>query len=256
LLSQGGEFGFVLFSQAQEAMLVAPEGASLMGAVVTLSMATTPFLMMIARRYYEPAAGPAREDLDGPDGSSATAIVVGYGRFGQTVAQMLMAAGFKVTTIDSDAEQIDVAAKFNLKVYYGDGTRLDLLKQAGAGDARAIVFAMDQDQLSREELQLALKTFRQAAIFVRAYDRRALIEYKGLDTADVIREVFESAVVMARRALKALGVDEQRVAEIEAAYRTKDKARLRIQLDQGLYAEEARAITFRADNPYQAPREP
>jgi glutathione-regulated potassium-efflux system protein KefB len=256
LLSQGGEFGFVLFSQAQAAMLVAPEAASLMGAVVTLSMATTPFLMMIARRYYEPAAGPAREDLDGPEGSSATAIVVGYGRFGQTVAQMLMGAGFKVTTIDSDAEQIDVAAKFNLKVYYGDGTRLDLLKQAGAGDARAIVFAMDQDQLSREELQLALKTFRQAAIFVRAYDRRALIEFKGLDTADVIREVFESAVVMGRRALTALGVDERRVAEIEAAYRTKDKARLRIQLDKGLYAEEARAITFRADNPYMAPREP
>jgi glutathione-regulated potassium-efflux system protein KefB len=257
LLSQGGEFGFVLFGQAKAAMLVAPQAASMLGAVVTLSMATTPFLMMIARRYYEPAAGPARDDLAKPeDAGESSAIVVGYGRFGQTVAQMLMAAGFKVTTIDSDAEQIDVAAKFDLKVYYGDGTRLDLLKQAGGGDARAIIFAMDQDQLSREELQLALKTFRQAAIFVRAYDRRALIEYKGLDTAEVIREVFESAVVMGRKALTALGVSEQRVAEIETAYRTKDKARLRVQLEKGLFAEEARSITFRADNPVAVPREP
>jgi glutathione-regulated potassium-efflux system protein KefB len=115
---------------------------------------------------------------------------------------------------------------------------------------------MDQDQLSREELQLALKTFRQAAIFVRAYDRRALIEYKGLDTAEVIREVFESAVVMGRKALTALGVSEQRVAEIETAYRTRDKARLRVQLEKGLFAEEARSITFRADNPLAVPREP
>ncbi|PZU10236.1 cation:proton antiporter [Sphingomonas sp.] len=257
LLSQGGEFGFVLFGQAQAAMLVAPEAASLLGAVVTLSMATTPFLMMIARRYYEPAVAQKRDDLEGPEhAGEASAVVVGYGRFGQTVAQMMLAAGFKVTIIDSDAEMIDVAARFNLKVYYGDGTRLDLLKQAGAGDARAIVFAMDQDQLSREELQLALKTFRQAAIFVRAYDRRALIEYKGLDTAEVIREVFESAVIMGRKALTALGVDEQRVAEIEAAYRTKDKARLRIQLEKGIFAEEARAITFRADNPLGGQREP
>ena len=243
LLSQGGEFGFVLFGQAATAQLIAPEAASLFSAIVTLSMVTTPFLMMIATRFNRPKGEAPRDDLDGPEQADrAAGIVVGYGRFGQTVAQMMTGAGFTVTIIDSDAEMIDVAAKFGAKVYYGDGTRLDLLKQAGAEEARTIVFAMDKDQLSRDELDLALKTFRQAAIFVRAYDRRALMRYRGLDTVAVVREVFESAVVMGRRVLKTLGVDDERVARIETAYRARDKERLRIQVEKGIDSPEARTI--------------
>ena len=157
-----------------------------------------------------------------------------------------MGARIPVTIIDNDAEMIDVAAQFGAKVYYGDGTRLDLLKQAGGYEARAIIFAMDQDQLSREELELALKTFRQAAVYVRAYDRRALMRYRGLDTAAVIREVFESAVVMGRKTLKALGVDDEMIGKIETAYRARDKERLRIQAEKGTFSEEARSISLSA----------
>jgi len=243
LLSQGGEFGFVLFGQAAAAQLVAPEAASLFSAVVTLSMVTTPFLMKVATRFNRPKEEPKRDDLDGPEAADqASAIIVGYGRFGQTVGQMLMGAGISVTIIDNDAEMIDVAAQFGAKVYYGDGTRLDLLKQAGGYEARAIVFAMDKDQLSREELELALKTFRQAAIYVRAFDRRALMRYRGLDTAAVVREVFESAVLMGRKALKTLGVDDERIGRIEIAYRARDKERLRVQADKGIFSEEARTL--------------
>ena len=243
LLSQGGEFGFVLFGQAAAAQLVAPEAASLFSAIVTLSMVTTPFLMKIATRFNRPKEEPKRDDLDGPEeAAQAPAIIVGYGRFGQTVGQMLMGARIPVTIIDNDAEMIDVAAQFGAKVYYGDGTRLDLLKQAGGYEARTIIFAMDKDQLSREELELALKTFRQAAIYVRAYDRRALMRYRGLDTAGVIREVFESAVVMGRKALKTLGVDDATIGKVETAYRARDKERLRIQADKGIFSEEARSI--------------
>ncbi len=243
LLSQGGEFGYVLFGQAALGQLIAPEAASLFSAIVTVSMVTTPFLMMIATRFNR-AKGPAkRDDLDGPEQAAhAAAIVVGYGRFGQTVAQLLMGAGIPVTIIDSDAEMIDVAAKFGLKVYYGDGTRLELLQQAGAAEARTIIFAMDKDQLSREELETALKTFRQAAIFVRAFDRRALISYQGLDTAAVIREVFESAIVMARKALKTLGVHDDVIVRIEQAYRVRDKERLRVQVEKGIFSNEARTL--------------
>jgi voltage-gated potassium channel Kch len=199
--------------------------------------------MKIATRFNRPKEDKKRDDLDGPEvADQAAGIVVGYGRFGQTVAQMMTGAGFSVTIIDSDAEMIDVAAKFGAKVYYGDGTRLDLLKQAGADEARTIVFAMDKDQLSREELELALKTFRQAAIFVRAYDRRALMRYRGLDTVAVIREVFESAVVMGRRVLKTLGVEDDRITRIECAYRARDKERLRIQVEKGIDSPEARTI--------------
>ena len=243
LLSQGGEFGFVLFGQAAAAQLVEPQAASLFSAIVTLSMVTTPFLMKVATRFNRPKEEPKRDDLDGPEeADQAAAIIVGYGRFGQTVGQMLMGARIPVTIIDNDAEMIDVAAQFGAKVYYGDGTRLDLLKQAGGYEARAIVFAMDKDQLSREELELALKTFRQAAIYVRAYDRRALMRYRGLDTAAVIREVFESAVVMGRKALKTLGVDDATIGRIETAYRARDKERLRVQADKGIFSEEARTL--------------
>jgi glutathione-regulated potassium-efflux system protein KefB len=250
LLSQGGEFGFVLFGQAQAALLIEPEAASLFSAVVTLSMATTPFLMMLGRRFSGTETAAERDDLEGPaDADQAQVVLVGYGRFGQTIAQMLLAAGIGVTVIDNDDEQIDVAARFGMKVYFGDGTRLELLRQAGADQARAIVFAMDRDQLSREELELALKSFRQAAVFVRAFDRRALVDYNGLDTAGVVREVFESAVLMSRRLLGALGRDQEDVARIEADYRTRDKARLRIQVEKGLFAEEARRIGFAPDKP-------
>jgi len=247
LLSQGGEFGFVLFGQAAAAQLVAPEAASLFSAVVTLSMVTTPFLMKVATRFNRPKEEPKRDDLDGPEeADQAAAIIVGYGRFGQTVGQMLMGARIPVTIIDNDAEMIDVAAQFGAKVYYGDGTRLDLLKQAGGYEARTIIFAMDQDQLSREELELALKTFRQAAIYVRAYDRRALMRYRGLDTAAVIREVFESAVLMGRKTLKTLGVDDETIAKIETAYRARDKERLRIQAEKGTFSAEARSFSLTA----------
>jgi glutathione-regulated potassium-efflux system protein KefB len=123
LLSQGGEFGFVLFAQARGALLIAPQAASLFGAVVTLSMATTPFLMMLARRFNAQGSGPERDDLERPSAATpAAAIVVGYGRFGQTVAQMLMAKSITVTLIDNRADQIDRSQSFGAKVYYGDGT--------------------------------------------------------------------------------------------------------------------------------------
>ena len=145
LLSQGGEFGFVLFAQAQRAMLIEPEAASLFGAIVTLSMVTTPFLMMITRRIREE---PIKQgDREGPQADGANALIVGYGRFGQTVAQMLNAQGVPVTLIDTDIEMIDIAGEFGAKVYYGDGTRMDLLRQAGAADAELILFCMDGDQL-------------------------------------------------------------------------------------------------------------
>ncbi len=152
LLSQGGEFGFVLFGQAAGAMLIDPESASLLSAVVTVSMISTPFLMHITEWVLERMPEPERAH-QGPEFSPETnAIVVGYGRFGQTVAQMLMAKRIPVTIIDRDSEQIEVSEEFGTKVYYGDGTRIDLLRTAGADTAEAILFCQDGDDLDREKL--------------------------------------------------------------------------------------------------------
>jgi glutathione-regulated potassium-efflux system protein KefB len=236
LLSQGGEFGFVLFAQASAAILVAPEGASVFSAIVTVSMATTPFLMMATRKMRaEPE--PSAEGLDGPRHDGSNAIVVGYGRFGQTVAQMLIGQGIPVTIVDTDVEMIQTAGEFGMKVYYGDGTRLDLLRQAGAADAELLLFCQDGDGMDTEQLEAIHHSFPKASIFVRAYDRRSVMKMKGAPIAGAVRELLESAIVMARRAMQAVGVDEAEIGRTEAEYRRRDYERLKVQRETGdLYA--------------------
>ncbi|WP_106639109.1 cation:proton antiporter [Allosphingosinicella vermicomposti] len=244
LLSQGGEFAFVLFGEAQRAMLVAPEAASLFSAIVTLSMATTPFLMMF-NRWRERRAPPRAVALDGPELSPVTkAIVIGYGRYGQTVAQMLMAKEIGVTIIDRKPSQIEIAGTFGQKVYYGDGTRLDLLRQAGAGEAQALFFCTDGNALTAGRLEPILEAFPQAAVHVRAYDRLHVMAIDGVDLAGVYREVFESAVLMGRRALVGFGFSEEEAAEVEQAYRDRDAERLERQSKSGdLHAAKERMFT-------------
>ena len=241
LLSQGGEFGFVLFAQAQNGFLIAPEAASLFGAIVTVSMATTPFLMGATRRF---RAEPIVENgtRDGPMADGANAIVVGYGRFGQTVGQMLGAQRIPVTLIDRDIEMIDVAGEFGAKVYYGDGTRLDLLRQAGAADAELILFCIDGDQLEAETLEAVCEAFPDASIYVRTYDRRALVKLKRSRVkAFVVREVMESAIKMARVAMRDLDISPSDIDRAEETYRGRDKERLTLQIEANDMTE-ARAI--------------
>jgi glutathione-regulated potassium-efflux system protein KefB len=234
LLSQAGEFGFVLFAQATAAMLISPEAASLFSAVVTLSMASTPFLMrfidFLERREVR------RDDLDGPELSPETsAIVVGYGRFGQTVAQMMMAKGIGVTIIDRKPSQIELSSEFGTKVYYGDGLRLDLLRVAGADTAKVIAFCNDNEggELTRDAVQAVLEAFPQASVMVRAFDRRHMIELRGLDIAFAERELFEGAVTMGRAALRASGISVHEVERVEREYRMRDCERLERQASTG-----------------------
>ena len=234
LLSQAGEFGFVLFAQATAAQLILPEAASLLGAVITLSMATTPLLMRLTdwldRREV------SRDDLDGPELSPDTpAIVVGYGRFGQTVGQMLMAKRIPVTLIDKKPQMIETAGEFGTKVYYGDGLRVDLLKTAGADNARIIAFCNDNQDcgLNKASLRAVLEAFPQASILVRAYDRVHLMDLDKLDIAFAQREMFESAVTMGKAALKMAGLNPDEVERVDREYRSRDCERLERQSESG-----------------------
>lgn len=243
LLSQGGEFGFVLFAQATGALLIEPQAASLFGAVVTLSMATTPFLMALTSPL---RAAPAirSEEPEGPRADGASAIVVGYGRFGQTVAQMLVASDIPVTLIDSDTEMIEVAGQFGAKVYFGDGTRIDLLRLAGAGEAQLILFCIDGDQLDAETIEAIHLAFPDAAIYARGFDRRTVIRLRHAPVNYVVREVLESAVRMARLALEALEASEEDIDRAEAMYRALDRERLHVQIETGdLRAARDRILT-------------
>jgi voltage-gated potassium channel Kch len=246
LLSQAGEFGFVLFAQAAGAQLIAAETASLFGAVVTLSMAATPFLMRLTDRL-EAREEASSRGLEGPEKSPETSvIVVGYGRFGQTVAQMLMAKKVPVTLIDKTPGLIERAGEFGTKVYFGDGMRVDLLRTAGADTAKAILFCNDQrdGDLTRDAVSRVLEAFPQASVMVRMFDRRHLMEFNGLDLAYAQRELFESAVVMGKKALASVGVEPREVERVEREYRLRDRERLERQSETGdLHAGAERAFT-------------
>ena len=234
LLSQGGEFGFVLFAQAQEALLIDPEAASLFGAVVTLSMATTPFLMLFARRLEYARDEGERADLDGPEkAAQGRAIVVGYGRMGQIVTQMLHAVDCDVTLIDKKPAQIELSGSFNVKVYYGDGLRLDVLHQAGADQASLIVFCIDDASMSDEQMAPIVHAFPNARIISRAFDRRQVMALHGSGLAAIIRETFESALTMGQCALREIGIAEDESDDACRAVRHLDETRLAVQLDAG-----------------------
>lgn len=245
LLSQGGEFGFVLFAQGTDALLIDPAVASLASAVVTVSMATTPFLMMFAG-WLDRRDGGEEDDREPETMPSGEAIVVGYGRFGQTVAQMLVGHGSGVTIVDRKASQIETAERFGVKVFFGDGLRLDLLRSAGAERASLICFCLDEG-LTIERMHGVRAAFPDARLLVRVFDRRQLIEFAELETAGEVREVYESAICMGRQALAAIGADDDLVARVEAEYRANDLERLRQQTETGDIAA-AKEMIFRPGN--------
>lgn len=233
LLSQGGEFGFVLFAAAQQALLVEPEAASLFGAVVTLSMASTPFLMILAGKLAVRKSG-SEVQLDDPElAAQANVIIVGHGRFGQQVSQIMQAAGRTVTLIDINPQTIDLSGEFGRKVFYGDGTRIDLLQRAGADKACAIFFCIDDRDLDAETLMPVRQTFPATKLFVRAFDRQQAMRLMEDREIRIVREVFESSIRMSADALKSFGTSKENVAKIIKEFRHRDKARLMAQFETG-----------------------
>lgn len=247
LLSQGGEFGFVMLAQAQAGLIINPEAASLFGAVITLSMASTPILMMLAAPLRRTPESTERREAPRADGAGA--LVIGYGRFGQTVAQMLLLSDIKVTLIDSNTRMIDTAEEFGSKVYFGDGTRIDLLRQAGAADADALLFCIDGKQIDAKIFEAVREAFPRPKILVRAYDRRTLVELRDAPVDCAVRELVESAVAMARAALEMLGDSLQDIDEAEQEYRRRDDARLDVQIEAGDYRAARDMVVTEQKNP-------
>ena len=135
--------------------------------------------------------------------------------------------------IVSDIEMIDIAGSFGAKVYFGDGTRLDLLRQAGAAEAELILFCTDGDQIEPDFLHAVHKAFPKAAIYVRGYDRRTVMKLSDAPAEYVVREMMESAIKMARMALEKMGLSEEAIDRAEALYRDNDRERLSKQIAAG-----------------------
>jgi voltage-gated potassium channel Kch len=221
--------------------------------VVTLSMATTPFLMMLTRGLRDGAA-QSREERDGPSADGASAIIVGYGRFGQTVAQILHAAKVQVSTVDTDVEMIDVAKRFGAEVHFGDGTRIDLLRQAGGDEAEVIAFCIDGEAVDAALVDAVHEAFPKASILVRAYDRRAAMALAGTPAVVVVREVQESAVRLASGALEQLSVSREEIGRAVNHYRTLDEKRLALQVESGDLRVARNLILTGKDDPEMEPR--
>ncbi len=205
-LAQGGEFAFVLISFAAGLGLLAAHQAGILVAMVAISMALAPLLMIADEKLLQPRflrAGAARA-ADVID-ESAKVIIAGHGRFGMTVSRLLNASGFKAVLMDHDAEQVDALRQFGFKVYYGDATRTDLLEAAGARDAKVLIVAIDDREKSMELVHTARQHFPQLRIIARAFDRVHAYELLNAGVEDVHREVFASSVDVAEAALTALG---------------------------------------------------
>jgi len=234
VLSQGGEFGFVVFSLGAAQGLFNGQQASLLSAIVTISMAATPPLTALARRL---SRTPTREDgMEQASGGRGHVLIVGFGRMGQIISQVLMNSGFEVVAIDRNPEHITNAERFGFKVYFGDGGRLDTLVTAGALDARAVILCMDDPEAVNRAVEGLRERSEGLPIFAVAHDRMHEIELRKLRPTEIVRETLESSLLLARKALSHLGHDERTVEDFLEQFRASDRERLLAQMDYGLSA--------------------
>ena len=235
LMAQGGEFAFVLFSAAAAARVIDATVNANLTAIVVLSMVLTP-LFVIAIKRLTPKAQASLEGIEEANGLSGSVLIIGFGRFVQVMSQSLLARDVDVTIIDSDIEMIRSAEEFGFKIYYGDGTRLDVLHSSGADSARAIAVCIDNRVAANRIVELARLQFPQARLLVRSYDREHSLELINAGVDYQIRETFESAVNFGAAALVELGVSADEAERIAAEIRRRDAERFEIEMAGGLRA--------------------
>jgi monovalent cation:proton antiporter-2 (CPA2) family protein len=238
LLCTAGEFAFVLLPVAMGLGLMSPAEAQPVTALAAITMLLGPilstFVEKMVARSGESEEDPDLQGLPGQEGElESRVLVIGFGRFGQIVNQVLLAQGVQATVIDKDVERIRDAGRFGLQVYYGDGTRLDVLRAAGAEKAEMICICIDDQEAMMKIIEIIHENFQNARSFVRAFDRIHAIELMNRDVDYQIREVFESAIVFGRAALEELGTEPDAAASAANDVRKRDIARLVLQKEVG-----------------------
>ncbi|MCY7388058.1 MAG: glutathione-regulated potassium-efflux system protein KefC [Burkholderiales bacterium] len=220
LLSQGGEFAFVVFGASRMAGVLSREWEALLTMAVALSMATTP-LLLIAHDWWMARMECAKgnDEADVIDEKDAPVIIAGFGRFGQIVGRVLLANGARAVVLDHDPDQIELLRKFGTKVFYGDATRLDLLHAAGAKNATLLVNAIDDVEDSLKLTDIVREHFPNLKIIARARNVSHYIELRQRGVEIVERETFESALMAGRHALEALGIDPFRARDMANIFR-------------------------------------
>jgi glutathione-regulated potassium-efflux system ancillary protein KefC len=265
-LSQAGEFAFVVLQFARTAGNLSGPEVELLTVVVALSMATTPLLLFLYDRLLAPRLNteapldesglPPGPDVEDPHGK---VIVLGYGRFGQIVTRMLRAQGFEMTLIDDDPAQIELVKRFGVKVFYGDGGRLEILRSAGADQARMIVIATAGAERILGIAQLIRRHFPDVIIAARAVDRSHAHDLMALGVEVIERETFRAAIHLGEKALETLGLDKAHAHRIAEAFERHDRRMLQesfaVRHDQDAYIGFVRRSTEMLDAVMRADRE-
>lgn len=226
-LSQGGEFAFVLFQYGSAAKVINHSTAEFFTLTVALSMMATPFLMLIYHRFVVPklmSMLPARnyDTITTQHGI----ILAGYGRFGQIIGRVLNGENIKMTVLEKNPEQIELLRKFGYKGYFGDASRLDLLKSAGIADAKLLIVAVGNADANLEIVKLAKLHYPHLVVFARARNRRHAFELHKAGVNYFKRELFDSSLTMTKEILGFLGYESAEIERKAQAFQTHDEETL------------------------------
>lgn len=227
MLSQGGEFGFVLFAAASAAGLASPDQLALLVAVIILSMAFTPIFTTLVSWAAPREREERKREWETPEESEPRVIIAGFGRFGQIVARILHARRIPFTALELNPEQVELAKRFGNKVHYGDPTRLELLRAARVDRARVFVLALDDVQDSLRLAQTLHDNYPHLTIFARARNRAHAYQLMELGISHIYRELFDSSLEMTRGVLRSLGFEPKEANHIVERFRENDEERLR-----------------------------
>lgn len=265
VLAPAGEFAFVLLPQAADLGLTGPTATRFAVALAALTMLIGPILAKGLDRVIDwrlsresnTAAESPTELVEGA--AEARVLVIGFGRFGQILTQVLLTEGIPVTVIDKDVEQLRAATRFGFRIYYGDGTRLDVLRAAGIGKAELVCICVDDREAAIKIVDIVHEEFSAVRTFVRAYDRLHAVELMNRDVDFQIRETSESALAFGRAALEGLGLAPELAAARAEDVRKRDIARLVLQqagaLPDGTWLGSAEPAELRPE-PLTAPVRP
>jgi glutathione-regulated potassium-efflux system protein KefB len=234
-MGEGGEFAFVLYAAALAAGLFDARTGAIASAVVILSMALTPLRMLVADRL-KSREKVSLEGIEEARNLQERVLVIGFGRFAQVVCQPLLARDVDVSIVDIDVDMIKAAGNFGFKVYYGDGSRLDVLRSSGAADAKSILVCVDRAETADRIVELVQSEFPLTKLFVRAYDRGHSIRLIKAGVEYHIRETFESALAFSEHVLIDLGFSDEDAREAVEDARRRDYERLTLQVAGGLQA--------------------
>lgn len=245
-LSQGGEFAFVLLSLAAGHRIVDPVLADRLVVIVTLSMAATPLALMLNDRLSRRLErSKAEERFDTIDDERTPVIIAGFGRVGQIVGRILRLKNIPFTALDGNPAQVETVRRFGTKVYYGDASRMDLLRSAGADRARILVLAIDDVEASIRTAETVRRNFPDLAIYARARNRFHAYRLMDLNCELIERETFRSSLHMAEEVLIGLGTSSWDAQRAIARFQAHDERTL--QRQHAVYHDETQLLQTSKD---------